>query len=342
MSDLQGLFVKKLFIGLCAGLILTVSTCKKETDGKTEVPHGNPEQVILTVNGMPVTEDQTDGKLGAYLFYNPYATEDQIRGARKSIALSVAESILIDEKMEKEGLVLSEEEKLLAGKYLEFFYKDAVWIQKNAEYKNIPEEEMYKDNLLEYKKMKILSVQPDIEKPTANELNRFIEENRSIYGEKPERKTVYQILVRYEGEDPSSSEAAVEKLEKAREELKEGKDFRSVAKKYSDLDPEEPASFLGVLWKDCLYYGEAVAETVWALNPGEYSAVYSGEPGSCSVFYVEDILPEEKLPETELRQWAELLLILQKNEIRYHLLFEDLFKEAEVIYSLEYDAVPGV
>lgn len=342
MLDSQGLFVKTIFVGLCAGLMLMTAACKKETEGNREIPQGNPGQTVLTVNGIAITEDQTDGKLGAYLFYNPYATDDQILGARKSIALSVAESILIDEKMEKEGLVLGEDEKKLADKYLEFFYKDVAWIKKNAEYKNIPEEEMYKDNLIEYKKMKILSVQPDIEKPTANELNRFIEENRSVYGEKPERKTVYQILVRYEGEDASSSEPAVRKLEKAREELKEGKDFRTVAKKYSDLDPEESASFLGVLWKDCLYYGEAVAETVWALNPGEYSAVYSGEPGSCSVFYVENVLPEEKLPEKELRQWAELLLILQKNEIRYHLLFEELFKEAEVVYSPEYDAVPGV
>lgn len=342
MLDLQGLFVKKFLFVLSAAAVLSAGACKKETAGNPVVPKGDPKQVILTVNGISVTEDQTDGKLGAYLLYNPYATEEQIRGARKSIAYSVAESILIDGMLKAQGLALDEEEIKQAGRYLEFFYKDAGWVKKNAEYKNIPEEEMYLDNLLEYKKMKLLTTQPDIVKPSVEELNRFLSENRNLYAKKPERKTVYQILVRYENDDLSSSDKAKKTADKARNELFDGKDFQAVARKYSDLDPDESASYLGALWEECPYYGEQVAKMVWALNPGESSEIYDGEFGSYSVFYVKEILPEEKLTEEEWRRWGELLLILQKNEIRYHLLFEDLFKDADIVYSLEYDAIPEV
>lgn len=341
--DLLVLSVRKFGVVLTIGVVLFTAACRKEDAGKIpEVPRGNPQQVVLTVNGIAVTEDRTDGKLGAYLLYNPYATEEQILGARKSIAHSVAESILIDEMLDKQGIAPDDEEIRQADRYLEFFYKDAGWIRKNAEYKNIPEEEMYLDNLLEYKKMKLLAAQADIVKPSGEELNRFLSENSSLYAEKPKRKTVYQILVRYDSDDPSSSEKAKKTAEKAAKELLDGKDFLSVARKYSDLDPDESATCLGALWEKCPYYGEQVAEMVWALNPGESSEIYDGEFGSYSVFYVKDILPEEKLTEEEWRRWGELLLILQKNEIRYHLLFEDLFKNADIVYSLEYDAVPEV
>ncbi len=343
MLDLRVLSVKKLWAVVTVGAVLLTASCKKEDAGKLpEVPRGNPQQVILTVNGISVTEDQTDGKLGAYLLYNPYADEEQIRGARKSIAHSIAESILIDEMLKKQGLAPDEKEIEQAGRYLEFFYKDTGWVKKNAEYKNISEEEMYRDNLLEYKKMKLLAAQKDTDKPSAEELNRFLSENRELYAEKPERKTTYQILVRYGNGNSSSSEKAKKTADKARDELREGKDFRSVARKYSDLDPDESAAFLGALWEECPYYGDRVAEMVWALNPGESSDVYDGEFGSYSVFYVKELLPEEELTEEEWKQWGELLLILQKNEIRYHLLFEDVFKDSDIVYSLEYDAVPEV
>ena len=63
---------------------------------------------------------------------------------------------------------------------------------------------------------------------------------------------------------------------------------------------------------------------------------------SFSVFYVSEILPEETLSESQWRSWAALLLTLQKNENLYYRLSELLFEDAEVIFSLEYNAVPEV
>ena len=78
------------------------------------------------------------------------------------------------------------------------------------------------------------------------------------------------------------------------------------------------------------------------MEPGECSAVYEGEPLSFSVFYVGEILPAETLPEAQWRSWAALLLTLQKNENLYYRLSELLFEDAEVTFSLEYNAVPEV
>ena len=150
MSVLRDLFVKnKIVFVLCA--LFLMSGCKKEdSDNIPEVPKGNPNQIILTVNGTEITEDMTDAKLGAYLIYNPFAGEDDIRGARKTVALSIAEALLLDQKAAENGTKTTAEEDAQTEILIEFVYKDKSRIEKAAAYKNIPTSEMLRDNLIEY------------------------------------------------------------------------------------------------------------------------------------------------------------------------------------------------
>ena len=341
MSVLRDLFVKnKIVFVLCA--LFLMSGCKKEaSDNIPEVPKGNPNQIILTVNGTEITEDMTDAKLGAYLIYNPFAGEDDIRGARKTVALSIAEALLLDQKAAENGTKTTAEEDAQTEILIEFVYKDKSRIEKAAAYKNIPISEMLRDNLIEYKKMKFLAGLPEAEKPTNAEIDQFVEENRKTFAEKPQRKIVFQILKRHDGTEKGKQKAR-KTLEKAKKAVENGMEFEKAVKKYSDLEFDDPATFLGAFWPEFRGYGKAVTDTVWALEPGECSAVYEGEPLSFSVFYVSEILPEEKLSEAQWRSWAALLLTLQKNENLYYRLSELLFEDAEVIFSLEYNAVPEV
>lgn len=338
MLDSQVLFAKKV-LAVTAVAVFVFGSCKKENSSIINVPQGNAEQLILTVNGKAVTENQTDGKLGAYLQFNPQATEDEIRGARKLIAQSIVEEILVDEKLQEKNAALTEADIRHAERCLEFFFKDAGWVKKTAQMKNISEAQMYRDNLLEYKKMKLLALQSDIEQPTETEIGRFSMQNSGLYGEKPLRKDVYQILVYYKPGDESSLKKAKKRLEKARIDLQINKNFSETALKYSDLTPEEASAYLGAIWEACDYYGESVTEIVWALEAGECSEIYEGEYGACSVFYVKEVFPQEKLSEEEMYLWSQMLLILQKNENRYYRMIDELFENAEIIYSKEYDVV---
>ena len=196
---MRDLFVKnKIVFVLCA--LFLMSGCKKEdSDNIPEVPKGNPNQIILTVNGTEITEDMTDAKLGAYLIYNPFAGEDDIRGARKTVALSIAEALLLDQKAAENETKTTAEEDAQTEILIEFVYKDKSRIEKAAAYKNIPISEMLRDNLIEYKKMKFLAGLPEAEKPTNAEIDQFVEENRKTFAEKPQRKIVFQILKRHDG-----------------------------------------------------------------------------------------------------------------------------------------------
>ena len=338
---MRDLFVKnKIVFVLCA--LFLMSGCKKEaSDNIPEAPKGNPNQIILTVNGAEITEDMTDAKLGAYLIYNPFAGEDDIRGARKTVALSIAEALLIDQKAAENGTKTTAEEDAQTEILIEFVYKDKSRIEKAAAYRNIPISEMLRDNLIEYKKMKFLAGLPEAEKPTNAEIDQFVEENRKTFAENPEPKIIFQILKRHDGKEKGKQKAR-KTLEKAKKAVENGMEFEKAVKKYSDLEFDDPATFLGAFWPEFRGYGKAVTDTVWALEPGECSAVYEGEPLSFSVFYVSEILPEETLSEAQWRSWAALLLTLQKNENLYYRLSELLFEDAEVIFSLEYNAVPEV
>ena len=181
---MRDLFVKNKIVFVLSALFL-MSGCKKEaSDNIPEVPKGNPNQIILTVNGTEITEDMTDAKLGAYLIYNPFAGEDDIRGARKTVALSIAEALLLDQKAAENETKTTAEEDAQTEILIEFVYKDKSRIEKAAAYKNIPISEMLRDNLIEYKKMKFLAGLPEAEKPTNAEIDQFVKENRKTFAEK--------------------------------------------------------------------------------------------------------------------------------------------------------------
>lgn len=337
--DLQGLFVKNLILTFVVAVVL--SGCGKKSD-EIIVPKGNPQQKILTVAGKSVWENQTDEKLKAFLLFQPQATEEEIKGARKTIALSFAEEILVDEKLKEQNIVITEEELEQTKLFLDFVYKDSTWLEKIANQQGISTKELYRQNTVEYKKIKIISEHSAAHLPSSREILKFMEEERENYSIKPHRKAVYQILVRHKGlENPKSVERARQKIQKAQKALQEGADFQEIAKKYSDLEGD-PSEFLGMIWEDCPYYGEEVAKMAWALSPGECSEIYSGEAFSLSLFYVKEEIPEENLEEEVFEQWARLLWILHENSHLYHLYFQEMMEEGEISYSLEYENIQAM
>lgn len=137
---------------------------------------------------------------------------------------------------------------------------------------------------------RLLSAEPPPE-PSGEEIEGYYREHRDDYA-RAERVRLRQILV----EDR-------ETVERALEELRSGKDFGEVARRYSRDSTGETGGVQGELSRDEL--PPMFAETIFALEPGEVSDIVEAEYGF-HLFQVMERLPAEVLPlelvEDEIRR----------------------------------------
>ena len=147
-------------------------------------------------------------------------------------------------------------------------------------------------------------------KVSEEEINRYYEYNIEAFSQ-PKKVKARHIFFKVEEGAPAEKEAAIKKkAEKVLALAREGKDFASLAKKYSDGPTKADGGDLGTFEKGEME-DKALEKVVFSLKKGEISDLVRGA-GGYHIIKVEDIQEPKKKPTEEAK--AEIREILIKDQ----------------------------
>lgn len=163
----------------------------------------------------------------------------------------------------------------------------------------------------------------DIKEPSEEEIKYFFEDNEEYY-QKDEKINLSQIVINYQTEQQKKN--AIEKLNTAKEEFQQGKNFNHLVKEFSDIKEEN--GNLG--WIDKSSLNEQLQKTLFMLPLKKISEIF--EDRNCLyLFFVND---KQKFDENYLEKNREIIyrdLIEELKSIKVDAFIYGLFQKSEII-----------
>ncbi len=158
-------------------------------------------------------------------------------------------------------------------------------------------------------------------KPDDAALKQFYADNRDLYAE-PEERRVRHILIRAKRGDKASEQAALAKIKQIQAELKQGKSFAELAKKYSqDPGSAEVGGDLGYFEQGLM--APEFDKKVFSMKKGEVSGPVQTDFGY-HLILLEDIKPRRVLPYDKVKDRVLQAYRQQQADKRYYDLLEKL------------------
>jgi len=280
----------KITVGIVI-LAVVLAGCRKTDKGvpkqaKVELPTG---KVLATVNGTEITQSQIDSVLAPYLermtSMGREVPDSQKMQIQKEILNGMAEKQLLAEKIESEGIVVTDEQ--VNEKIKEITTSQGITIQdfekslqtrgglSMAGFNSQVKMALGVDELLNSEFAK------SGQSVTEEEAKKFYDDNIAIFT-RPEQVRASHILIGTTGEDEAGKTAAKAKAQDVLAQIKGGADFADLAKTYSTGPSKQKGGDLEVFFDRAgvIEGGRATmdadakfSEAAFALKPGEISDV---------------------------------------------------------------------
>lgn len=243
------------------------------------------DAVVASVDGKPITLQDIARKL------NPPRglSLSQIQGdqeARAILEFLIMEKLILNEaEAKKVGVSNSEIEEYInevaARNNLSREGFEAALAAENRnfeEYKRLLKIDILKSKLTANYVKSGVSV-------SEQEIDEYIKNNPEL-SKSGSKVKLRQILVRTENR---SEEDAQEILEEVHDKLKDGADFKELAKKYSESPDAEDGGELGMLAEEDL--SREIFDAIFQLDPGQFSGI-TKTPAGFHIFQLEERLVE--------------------------------------------------
>jgi peptidyl-prolyl cis-trans isomerase C len=256
----------------------------EEAVEQTAVTEINPEEVVVTVNGVEITEGQIAAKIDERVKMQtsrmaasgremPAAELDNmVKRLRPNVIDMMVEEQLLRQKMEAKGVEVSEDD--IDSRITEMAEQRGVALEDVEG--ELAKSGMTMEGLRRQLKMG-LGVQKLVDFEMGAEGQISDEEARKYYDENtkrfsnPDQVKASHILVKTEGLDEVGKEEAKKKIEDLLKQVREGGDFAEVAKANSDCPSGKRGGDLGFFARERMV--KEFSDAAFSMQEGEISDI---------------------------------------------------------------------
>jgi peptidyl-prolyl cis-trans isomerase SurA len=291
------------------------------------------DRVVAVVNDEPITQSELDALIVPIYeqYRQAYSGQEFMRKmteVRTNLLSQLIEDRLVAQEAERLGVVVTDEE--IQAQINDVKSK----FPSETEFKNFLDEqkislsklrERYKDQIAIRKLHQYEIRQKIIVSP--KEIEEYYNSNLKAFTEK-EKLKVKTIMVRKKESDQTDTDSVQRQLmETIVSELKDGADFASLAKQYSDETHAQDGGDLGFIER-----GELIAtfdEVLFQLSVGSLSPILETEIGY-HLFLVEAKQEKKVKPLAELKDEIENILFRTKSKNRFEQWINELKENAYI------------
>ncbi len=295
--------------------------------------YGNSQKnsyTAATVNGYRITEQALKQGIDAILptaFYHSDISEKQKEKIKKKVLDNLINSALFYQEAVRIGLTPAENEIIERIENIKKRFKSEKAFDAALKARGLSKNELrkrIKKNLIIQKLLKKFVKT----KFTEKQLKDYYIKNRRKFKEPPSVRLRY-IRINIDPTNPNGAENALKKAEKALSEIKAGKSFADVARRYSDALTRIRGGETGYVHKGAISDKE-VADAAFSLPIGKVSKIIKTDM-AYHILEVEDIRPERQLSFNKVKSKLKKELTDSTEKDRYNKLIKRLRSGAKIV-----------
>ncbi len=258
-----------ILIVMAVGVTLFVGQACKKGDGRS------PEGVVAVVNGEQITQGDLDREL--YIMQKQFADLDkadseQLAEIKRDIVENLITRQVLYQESQRRGIEVDEaaiDERLAAIKKR---------FPEEGTFEKMLEEMDLTEDGLKVQLREGMAIQSLLDREVMNQVEVSDRESKEYYDKnpdlfkQPEKVHASHILIKVDPEGGEAKKAeALKEIKKIQRELKEGKNFAELAKKYSECPSSADGGNLGAFARGQMV--KPFEDTAFSLKEGEISDI---------------------------------------------------------------------
>jgi peptidyl-prolyl cis-trans isomerase C len=287
---------------------------------------------VATVNGSPIPGADFDTELDQlkmrYLQQGRQLGDEEIEKFKESILGILINRELLYQESQRQGITVDENkvsEQLMSAKKR---------FPSEAEFKKTMEEMNLTEADIKFQITRAMAIRDLVEKDITKNINISDEETKAYYDKNPEafKQTeevkASHILIKVDADADASKKAmAREKIEKVQAKLKNGEDFSTLAKEYSEGPSNVKGGDLGYFKRGQMV--KPFEETAFNLQPNEISGVVETQFGY-HLIKIYDKKPEGTITYKDAKDKISQYLKQEKGKAEIRKYIDKLKEKAEI------------
>ena len=319
------------------------SSSSKQVDEKVSakkdaasIDSTKPSQVVVTVNGTKLTQDEIDTKVSKTLeALKGRVPPDQMENFKQNMQKKLIDDFitrtLLSQEADKQNIVVSDDEIKKAMSEIEAKVPEGVTLETMLKQGGISVEEM-RDNIkfsLRANKLFESQIKTDYT-PSDEEIKKYYNDKKKKF-DTPEQVHARHILIKSDDKDnKKTKEEKKAKMESLRKQLLEGADFEKLAKENSDCPSGQKGGDLGTFTKGRM--AKPFEDAAFTQNVNEIGSVVETKFGYHIIQVREHDQAKQKTLE-DVKDTIKETLINQKQQELTKDYLDELKKKAKIVYG---------